>query len=100
MSGLVALLILPLFASATPLPFQLFISRPNSDGFLTITTSSMAADEYYSLILQVSTDLTTTNWVSVQTNYLSIPGPYYFYYQVSPARSPSFFRVVAIPASH
>jgi hypothetical protein len=97
LSVFAGLLILALSASATPLPFQLSISRPDSDGFATITTSPLAADEYYSLILQVNTDLTTTNWVNTQTNYLSTPGPYYFNYRVSPAQSPVFFRVMATP---
>ena len=97
LSVFVVLTIFPPFASATPLPFQLSISRPNSDGFATITTSPLAADEYYSLILQVNTDLTTTNWVNTQTNYPSTPGPYYFNYHVSPAQSPRFFRVVGTP---
>jgi hypothetical protein len=41
--------------------------------------------------------LTTTNWVSVQTNYDVTAPAAYFGYKVSPAQSPKFFRVEAIP---
>ena len=100
LSVFVVPLMLPLFALAPPLPFQLSISQPNSDGLATITASPLAAQEYYSLILQMNTDLATTNWTNIQTNYLDTPGPSYFYYYVSPTESPRFFRAVGIPPYH
>jgi hypothetical protein len=81
------------WAPPTPLPFQLSISPPDSDSFVVITASNFSSGEYYDLILQVNTDLTTANWVNIQTNYISAPGPSYFSYRVSRAQGPVFFRV-------
>ncbi len=92
------LLMLPWCASAPPIPrpFPLSISRPNSDSFVTITASDLVAGEFTELILQVKTDLTATNWVNVQTNYPITAGQSYFYYKLSGAQSPIFFRVSGI----
>ena len=84
------------FAPSTPLPFQLSISPPDSDSFVVITASSFSPGEYYQLNLQVSTNLTAANWVNIQTNYISDPGPSYFSYKVTRAQGPVFFRVAGI----
>jgi hypothetical protein len=84
------------FAPFMPLPFQLSISGPDSDSFVVITASSFSVGEYYQLNLQVSTNLTAANWVNIQTNYISAPGPSYFSYKVTRAQGPVFFRVAGI----
>jgi len=93
--GVLCMLSLP--ASSGIIPFYISISRPDSDSFVTITASNVDNVEFEALILQVNADLTTTNWVSVQTNYeITVPATY-FGYRVSPAHSPRFFRVLGIP---
>jgi len=85
------------FAPGIPLPFQLSIGLPDSDSFLLITASPFFNGEYSRLILQVKTNLTTANWVSIQTNIGVPAGSAYFSYKVSHPQSPVFFRVAAIP---
>lgn len=85
------------FAPGIPLPFQLSIGLPDSDSFLLITASPFFNGEYSQLILQVKTNLTTANWVSIQTNIGVPAGSAYFSYKVSHPQSPVFFRVAAIP---
>jgi hypothetical protein len=91
-------MMLSLRASAPPLPppFQLSISRPDPDSFVLLTASHLTLGGFNELILQVSSDLTTTNWVNVQTNYGVTAEESYFSYRVSPAGSPKFFRVAGI----
>ena len=94
----VGLMMLSLRASAPPLPppFQLSISRPDSDSFVLLTASHLTLGGFTALILQVNSELTTTNWVNVQTNYGVTSEESYFSYRVSPAQSPKFFRVAGI----
>jgi hypothetical protein len=91
-------LMLGLCASAppVPLPFQLSISPPDSDSFVVITAFTFSNDEYSKLILQVNTNLTTTNWVNIQTNIGVSAGSSTFSYKMSRAQGPTFFRVAAI----
>jgi hypothetical protein len=89
-------LMLTLCAWAPPVPFQLSISPPDSDSFVQITASTFSNDEYSKLILQMNTNLTTANWVNIQTNIGVSAGSSYFIYRVSNAPGAVFFRVAAI----
>jgi hypothetical protein len=79
-----------------PVPFQLSMSPKDSDSFVLLTVSGLFNGEFNGLILQENDDLTTTNWVNIQTN-LDVTAPQsYFSYRVT-AQSPKFFRVAGIP---
>ena len=92
------LLMLSLCPSARAIPetFPLSITPPDSDSVIVITASGLFAGEYTALILQVNTNLTTTNWVNIQTNYNITTSQAYFFYHWSAAQSPRFFRVAGI----
>ena len=81
------------FAPFMPLPFQLSISGPDSDSFVVITAGNFSAVEYSQLNLQVTTNLAAANWVDIQTNFISAPGPSTFSYKVTRTQGPVFFRV-------
>jgi hypothetical protein len=84
------------FAPFIPMPFQLSISGPDSDSFVLITAANFYVGEYTQLNLQASTNLTAAKWINIQTNFISVSGPSYFFYKVTRTQGPVFFRVAGI----
>jgi hypothetical protein len=83
------LLAMPLYAP--PIPPVLSISQPSSNS-VTVTVVSGNA---YNYALQMSTDLSTTNWTSLQSNYV-VPTPIVFT-NMPATNNSEYFRMMSIP---
>jgi len=84
-------LVLAVRLYAPPVPPVLSISQPLSNS-VTVTVVSGNA---YNYALQMSTDLTTTNWINIQSNYV-IPAPITFT-NIPATNNPEYFRMVSLP---
>jgi len=76
---------------APPIPPVLSISQPLSNS-VTVTVVSGNA---YNYALQMSTDLTATNWINIQSNYV-IPTPITFT-NIPATNNSEYFRMVSLP---
>ena len=74
-----------------PVPPVLAISQPSSN---TVTVTVIAGSPY-SYALQMSTNLSSTNWVNLQSNY-TVPTPITFT-NLPATNSSEYFRMMSIP---
>jgi hypothetical protein len=84
-------LVLTIRLYAPPIPPVLSISRPVSNS-VTVTVVSGNA---YNYALQMSTNLPTTNWINIQSNYV-IPTPITFT-NLPATNNSEYFRMVSLP---
>jgi hypothetical protein len=84
-------MVLTLHLYAPPIPPVLSISQPLSNS-VTVTVVSGNA---YNYALQMSTNLTTTNWINIQSNYV-IPTPITFT-NIPATNNPEYFRMMSLP---
>jgi hypothetical protein len=76
---------------APPVPPVISISQPLSNS-VTVTVVSGNA---YNYALQMSTNLTTANWINIQSNYV-VPPPITFT-NIPATNSSEYFRLVSLP---
>ena len=84
-------LVLTMRLYAPPIHPVLSISKPLSNS-VTVTVVSGNA---YNYALQMSTNLTTTNWINIRSNYV-IPTPITFT-NIPATNNSEYFRMVSLP---
>jgi hypothetical protein len=76
---------------APPVPPVLSISGPVSNS----VTVTVVSGEAYNYALQMSTNLSTTNWINIQSNYV-VPTPITFT-NIPATNNTEYFRMVSLP---
>ena len=88
--AMLAILLPAVTLLAGPSPVQLLIRQTGTN---TLTIEAKNVPEYTPEILQMSTDLSTTNWVGIQTNVPGLAGNV-LYTNVPATNACEFFRSV------
>jgi hypothetical protein len=81
-------------APIIPEPYFLSISQPLTNS-VTITATNFYEGENITLILQMKTGLTATNWINIQTNLGPVDGQSVFN-NIPATNTCEFFRVEGI----